>query len=278
MASSAASSRQTTHATVETSDPPLWAPADRLGQLVGERLHGRSRAGVIACAGVVVAGYVSVVIALTAIGLVLTHVLASGPIGHADAHVNHWLANHRTAGLNRLTFFLSRSADTLGAIGIAVVIAIGFALKRYWRAIRVLFLGLSLELLAFLAINGAVGRPRPRVPRLGGTPSTSSFPSGHTAATVVIYLTLALVVSSTARNQAARVVAWLGAVVMPLAVAFARVYRGMHAPLDTAAGVLMGCAAVLIAIAAFRALTAAQSETPVRRAGQKRSNKLKAVA
>jgi hypothetical protein len=77
-----------------------------------------------------------------------------------------------------------------------------------------------------------VGRPRPPVPHLDAAlPPTSSFPSGHTAAAICLYGGVASIVLRVVR-------AWwrwlvLGvAVVVIVAVAAARLYRGAHYPSD----------------------------------------------
>jgi membrane-associated phospholipid phosphatase len=49
------------------------------------------------------------------------------------------------------------------------------------------------------------------------------------------------------------VAAWTLAVLLPLIVAFSRMYRGMHHPTDAASGALMGLAAVACALLATRA-------------------------
>lgn len=204
-------------------------------------------------APIVLCGYAALVAVLVGIGALIVHVVAHSAVGHFDMSLPVRLAHRRTPLLNSITQVLSRSADTLGAIGIAVLVSIVLAFRRLWRYIAVLVAGLTLELLTFLAVNFVVDRPRPHVSRLGSLPSTSSFPSGHTAATLVIYLCVAMFVSETVRSRPVRVLAWVAAVVMPLAVAFARVYRGMHNPTDTLGGLLMGIAVVSIVFAALRA-------------------------
>ena len=185
-------------------------------------------------------------------GLLLTHVLANGPVGRWDATSTQWLATHRDSGLDAVTNVLSRSADTLGIIAAALVVAIVVGLRRRWDQLAILVTGLLLELSVFISVNAIVGRPRPSVERLGATPSTGSFPSGHTAATLVLYATIALIVSETVRALVWRALAWLAAVLMPVAVGFARVYRGFHHPTDVFFGVLLGCAALTIAVLAVR--------------------------
>ena len=112
--------------------------------------------------------------------------------------------------------------------------------------------GLTLELSAFLAVNALVDRNRPDVPRMGSTPSTGSFPSGHTAATLVLYGAIALFGSETGRAWVGRALAWVAAATVPLVVGFARVYRGFHHPTDVLFGYVLGCAVLVVAVLAVR--------------------------
>jgi undecaprenyl-diphosphatase len=243
-----------------TSGPHRRVAIARVGAAAGEygveMLPGR-RPWTVALA-TAAAGYVAVVAALTAAGLLFTTFLLDGPLGDADERAVQWFADHRTATLNGTTLALSRSADTLGAIAIALIVATCFALRRHWSALAALVTGLVLELLAFLAVNALVGRPRPDVEPLGSVPTTSSFPSGHTAATLVIYTCVALAASKWCRRMWVKAVAWGAAVVMPIAVAFARVYRGMHHPFDVVAGLVLGLGALTVALATVHAANEAR--------------------
>jgi undecaprenyl-diphosphatase len=59
-----------------------------------------------------------------------------------------------------------------------------------------------------------------------------------------------------------RLLAWAAAILLPVFVAFSRMYRGMHHPLDVAGGALIGLGAVLVLLFACRAAGAAQ-QAPV---------------
>jgi undecaprenyl-diphosphatase len=80
-----------------------------------------------------------------------------------------------------------------------------------------------------------------------------SFPSGHVAASVAVYVSLALLASSRFPQRWVRVIAWALAILLPVVVALSRMYRGMHHPTDAACGALVGIAAVCIALLATRA-------------------------
>ena len=54
-------------------------------------------------------------------------------------------------------------------------------------------------------------------------------------------------------HRGVRLLAAAVAILVPVCVAFARMYRGMHHPLDVAGGLLIGCGALLVLLFACRA-------------------------
>jgi undecaprenyl-diphosphatase len=80
----------------------------------------------------------------------------------------------------------------------------------------------------------------------------ASYPSGHTAAAIAVYGGLILLLTSSFTNRAFRVSAWTFVLAMVTFVALARMYRGMHHPLDVAGGVVVGIAAVMALVFACR--------------------------
>jgi membrane-associated phospholipid phosphatase len=83
--------------------------------------------------------------------------------------------------------------------------------------------------------------------RLLHLPVDASYPSGHTAASIAVYGALALIATSRFTHRPARVFIWAAAVLILAYVAFSRMYRGMHHPIDIAGGVVVGVA-VLTAV------------------------------
>jgi undecaprenyl-diphosphatase len=193
-------------------------------------------------------------------GLLLTHVFLHGTIGRWDDSSTGWLSGHRTGALDAMTVLAARSADTVGILGVAVIVLVVLWARHRWDQMAVLVTALVLELSAFLAVNALVGRDRPAVPRLGSTPTTSSFPSGHTAATLVLYGAIAIFVSATVRTLVWRALAWLAAALFPVVVGFSRVYRGFHHPTDVIFGYLLGAAVLWVAFLAARRWGAAPAE------------------
>jgi undecaprenyl-diphosphatase len=101
-----------------------------------------------------------------------------------------------------------------------------------------------------------VNRDRPLVPRLDSTPPTSSYPSGHTAASIALYVGLAIIIWSLVRSTTVRAITWIVAVAIPVLVGISRLYRGMHHLTDVLASVLLGCGVLLFALFVTRSSVA----------------------
>jgi membrane-associated phospholipid phosphatase len=216
---------------------------------------------VAAISSAAVAGYLVISLLFVGIGLLVTHEM--GALTRWDDSVNRWFAQNRTGALNDWTGYATKVANTSGILVVLAAAAIVlFLFRRRWAAL-VLLIALCLELLSFLTVNYLVDRPRPDVERLGSLPTTSSFPSGHTAAMLALYGGLALVISDRVRSRIIGVICWVVAVLATAAIGFARVYRGMHHPSDVVAGALLGLAALGVATFAVRTgMAAAQRRHP----------------
>src|ERR1035438_8697644 len=112
--------------------------------------------------------------------------------------------------------------------------------RRWGRHAFLLIAGLAIELSVFITANKIVARPRPAVSHLGGTPSTYSFPSGHTAATIVLWGGIAVIVMVATTRWWPRIVMWTLAVVLTVAVGVSRIYRGGHSPTGGVGGAGVG--------------------------------------
>jgi undecaprenyl-diphosphatase len=76
------------------------------------------------------------------------------------------------------------------------------------------------------------------VAKLDGPVPTSSFPSGHVAATICLYGAIAILAFPRTRAWWRWALVAL-AVLMPLWVALSRMYQGMHHPTDVLGSVLL---------------------------------------
>jgi membrane-associated phospholipid phosphatase len=186
---------------------------------------------------------------MVALGRLLTEVLIPHlGVGLAERSYNDWLEDHRAP----LREDVSWIGSTLsGGVVIPLVVAvtcISLAFKRWWRLAAFFLTAILIEVTAYRAIVALVPRERPEVQRLEDLPVLHSFPSGHVAASIAVYGSLALVLAAHFRDSHWRYAAYAFGIFMPLLVAGSRMYRGMHNPTDALAGVLMGCLAVAAAI------------------------------
>jgi undecaprenyl-diphosphatase len=226
--------------------PSADGSANRLARSVA-RGHGN-----IAIAIATIASFAVMGVFMVALGLLITHVLEHGSIGVWDHHVSLWFDRHRNAHWNGITGDLTDMADTFEIAGVAAIVTIVLLIRRWGRQAFLLVAGLAIELSVFLSANKIVARPRPAVSHLGGTPSTYSFPSGHTAAIVVLYGGIAVIVMVATTRWWPRVVMWTLAVVLTVAVGLSRVYRGEHYPTDVMAGFLLGIGSLVAGVFVIR--------------------------
>lgn len=185
---------------------------------------------------------------MVALGLLVTKVWAHDWPFTAEDAINRDFAAHRDGALNAVSEFFSLMGSTPVVVGITAAVAIGLRLKLHrWREPLLLCAAVSAQALVFLFTTLVIDRRRPAVPHLDDSPPTSSFPSGHTSAAVALYVGLAVVLAVLLKKTWAKRLAWLF-VLVPVLVATARLYRGMHHPSDVTASFLNGLACVAIMV------------------------------
>jgi membrane-associated phospholipid phosphatase len=236
--------------------PAILAPRDGgIATRAGERLAGHP---VVAFVVVTLVGFVLLAAAAVLTGWLLkTYVLPEQGIGHADEQVNVWLAHHRTSLRTDISFWLSGIGDVLAIPALVALATIVALVRRKWRVAAFVVTAIVVEAATYRVVTLLIHRQRPNVLRLDDLPANASYYSGHTAASVVVYCGLALLITSRIRNAFARALCWAVAIAIPLLVAFSRLYRGMHHPTDVAAGALVGVGCLVIAVTAARAARSA---------------------
>ncbi len=200
-------------------------------------------------------GGLAVIAALSiGLGFLVTRVVEHAwGIGAADERVDVWLAAHRTPSRTDASLIGSIVAGGVVLPIVAGAIALLCAVLREWRIAAFVPVALAVESATYRATTLVVHSHRPRVVRLEHLPVNASYPSGHTAASIAVYGGLALLCTSRFTSGAVRALAWTIAMGVVAFVATARMYRGMHHPLDVAGGVVVGVAALLVLVLACRA-------------------------
>lgn len=206
--------------------------------------------------------FVAIGVVVVLLGLLITKVL------HADfdAGVDRWFAKHRGPTLNTLTHLGTLFGETVTIVAAtAITVVIFRAVFHRWRESVILLSCVVGQSLIFLITTILIDRKRPPVPHLDDSPPTSSFPSGHTAASTAFWAGTALIIAWHTRDRWwSRLIAVLG-LLIPIMVATCRMYRGMHFPTDTATSYLFGLALLAVAFRALPLGAASTDRVPERR-------------
>lgn len=181
---------------------------------------------------------------IVAIGWVIMH-----PLHGLDGEdsVNKTLQSARTPTLDAVSKVISDSSNTWTNIGTtAVICVLILAITRRWWEVVIPAMAIGLQASVFVLATWVTDRPRPKVPHLDPAPPTSGYPSGHVGVTMALYLVLVFFALRIPNRVLSRVLVVLF-VLMPFAMAWARLYRGMHHLTDVIVGLLNGAVCAVLA-------------------------------
>jgi undecaprenyl-diphosphatase len=154
-----------------------------------------------------------------------------------DLQAMRAIASHRNATLTTIAGIVSNA----GSFALLAPLSIAFLLLRRWKRpaddIALLVIAAGSAVLPIVT-KLIVARPRPTIEHLSHLTSLS-FPSEHTTQAAAVYLTIAIMLSK-GLNRGWRELVIVVAVLIALAVAWSRVYLGVHYPTDVTAGLLLG--------------------------------------
>ena len=170
-----------------------------------------------------------------------------------DHRLERWVVQHRAEPFD--TFFVALTH--LGSYGFVWLVLAGLAawLQRRPVAFPLVLISYLVAAAASDVIKLAVGRARPIDDPLVREPTTNSFPSGHATTSFACAATLAPFVP----RHAVPILYLLAA-----AIAYSRVYVGVHYPLDVLGGAALG----LLVATALRLLPAVlRRSRPAQQAG-----------
>jgi membrane-associated phospholipid phosphatase len=161
---------------------------------------------------------------------------------------------HLDAGLGRLARAGEISHDaglavsSLGGTDLVMPLtaaaALVLLLLRHWRGAFTLVCAVVATQGVVEVIKAVVERPRPAANDAIASASGFSFPSAHSATSMALYATLALVAARACRGRGLRVAVLAGGATLVAAIGVSRLLLAAHYPIDVLAGWLTGAAVV----------------------------------
>lgn len=173
-----------------------------------------------------------------------------------DRHLERWQAAHRTGVLDPV-FEALTYIGSYGAVWLALGVVLAVVLRRA-RIVVGVAVAVALGEGTSDLLKLLIPRHRPRGHSLVAMPQTHSFPSGHATIAFACATVLAGLVP---RGR-------IAFFMLAAAIAWSRVYVGVHYPLDVLAGALLGAALGLLVVRALLPLAAGRRRSRrARRAG-----------
>jgi PfpI family intracellular protease len=141
---------------------------------------------------------------------------------------------------------LARDVTALGAVGVLAFLtlaAAGFTALQGRRGLALyLLVSVGSGMLAASLLKLGFARPRPDLVPHGQAVYTSSFPSGHSMMSAVVYLTLGALLASAQPNGRLKAYLLSLALLLTILIGLSRIYLGVHWPTDVLAGWTAGAA------------------------------------
>lgn len=134
---------------------------------------------------------------------------------------------------------VGRDITALGGMAVLILVTLGVAgyllMARKYHAMWLVLIATGSGLLLSSTLKWGFDRPRPEVDHYSYV-YTSSFPSGHSMLSAVVYLTLGSLLTRLVRERSVKVYVIAVALFLTFLVGASRVYMGVHYPTDVLAG------------------------------------------
>jgi undecaprenyl-diphosphatase len=133
-----------------------------------------------------------------------------------------------------------RDITALGSFTVLALVTLGCAgylsMRGRHRMLALLAVATSGGLIASLLLKNLFARPRPEFASAATHVITSSFPSGHSMLSAVVYLTLGVLLARTTTRYRYKLYFITMALIVSMLVGVSRIYLGVHYPTDVLAG------------------------------------------
>ncbi len=181
---------------------------------------------------------------------VLQDVLAGDPLVRANEAVLHFMQSLRIDAVDRVMVAITELGDPSVVTAVAFAALLWFAVRRNGRAAAHAAGAVGLSAALTFVVKSALRTSRPFAPDAAW--QTFAFPSGHSAVNAALYGFLAIVAAWGSSKRTVFTVAGAASLLVA-AIAFSRIYLGLHWLSDVLAGIAFGTAwAAFLAIAYLR--------------------------
>ena len=140
---------------------------------------------------------------------------------------------------------VGRDLTALGGVAVLFLVTMGVAgyllMLRKYHAMWLVLVATGGGLVGSTLLKAAFNRPRPDVDHFSHV-VTSSFPSGHSMLSAVVYLTLGSLLTRLVPQRHVKIYLIVVALLLTFLVGVSRVYMGVHFPTDVLAGWSAGLA------------------------------------
>ncbi len=162
--------------------------------------------------------------------------MLEGDTRHFDDAIRSWAHQFASPGMTRVMTAISLLGYHLLILGLVIAFMF-FARLRWLRAAAWLAITMLGAVLLDIALKYAYHRQRPTA-FFGASPGSYSFPSGHALSSLCFYGVLAGLLSRRIKSQFWRIIIWVVAAILIVAIGFSRIYLGVHYPSDVLGGYL----------------------------------------
>lgn len=161
-------------------------------------------------------------------GIIAEDIATADSITVVDMKVARWFHAYANPGLTRLMLFFTNLHGVLGITIFSLLTGLVFLCKKKYYWLLALAVSVGGGMLVNVLVKYAFHRERPRFDDQLLTLSTYSFPSGHTAGTMLFYGILTAYLMCHIHSWSWRITIILVAVLMVITVGISRIYLGVH--------------------------------------------------
>jgi undecaprenyl-diphosphatase len=196
------------------------------------------------------AGHLSLWLGGAALALVvfvrITRELIEGDVGALDSAILLAVAKRRTPWLTMTAVDVTALGSiTLVVLFSAFTLLVLLVLRDRMGALQLVVASVGAGILTIVT-KDIIERSRPTEAQQLIAASGFSYPSGHSASTSALYLTIAIIACRYVRHSGARATIFLAVSAVLLMVGASRVYLGVHYATDVVSGISLGAAWALV--------------------------------